>query len=110
MFRPDLLRGDATSGDGEGRFFLVDWVLPAMSLADVRAAQHALDQAGRRLTAEGEPVACLRSTYVPAQQRWLCLFAARSADTVRRTHEIAQIPISHIDEAINLPVGDQLLA
>lgn len=97
------------SGDGGRRRFLVDWVLPAMSLSDLRAAQRALEEAGRRLTAEGEPVQCLQSTYVPAQRRWLCLFTAFSAEAVRRTHEIAQIPVSSVEEAIDLPVGQQML-
>ncbi|MGH3519036.1 MAG: nickel-binding protein [Haloechinothrix sp.] len=94
--------------DSEHKFFLVDWVLPAVSLEDLRAAQRALEEAGRRLTAEGEPVRCLRSTYVPAAHRWLCLFAAPNEDAVRKTHEIAQIPAARIQEAIDLCVDDRL--
>lgn len=87
--------------------FLVDWVLSATRMSDVRAAHHALEEASKRLADEGESVRCLRSTYVPAQRRWLCVFAASSIDAVRRTHEIAQIPVSRIEEAIELPFSDQ---
>ncbi|MGH3449831.1 MAG: nickel-binding protein [Haloechinothrix sp.] len=106
--RSTLAAGDAMILDGERKDFLVDWVLPAISLTDLRAAQHAVGEAGRRLTAEGEPVRCLQSIYVPSQQRWLCLFTAPSAGAVRRAHEIAQIPVSQIEEVVDLLVGDRL--
>jgi hypothetical protein len=93
------------SPENEDRFFLVDWVLPTASMHDVREAQHALEEASRRMVSEGEPVRCLRSTYLPRQQRWLCLFVADSAETVRKTHEIAQIPIRQVEEAVELPVS-----
>lgn len=93
--------------DSARQVFLVDWVLPTTSLADLHAAQHALEEASRRVAADGEPVQCLRSTYVPAQRRWLCLFAADSIDAVRRTHEIAQIPVRHIEEVVDLTLREQ---
>lgn len=94
--------------NSERRCFLVDWVIPAVSLTDLHAAQHALEEANRRLAAEGEPVQCLHSTYVPTQRRWLCLFEAPTAEAVRRAHEIAQIPVRHVEEAVDLPVGQAL--
>jgi hypothetical protein len=90
------------------KLFLVDWVLPEVNLADLEAAQHALEEAGRRLAAEGRPVSCLRSTYVPSQHRWLCLFEADTADAVRETHEIAQIPVLHVEEAVDLLLDERL--
>jgi hypothetical protein len=90
---------------GEQQVFMVDWVLPTVSVDDLHAAQQALEEATRRLSADGEPIECLRSTYVPSQRRWLCLFAAGNADAVRKSHEIAQIPVHHVDEVIDLPVG-----
>lgn len=94
--------GDGMVAEDGQKFFIVDWVLPVASLADLHAAHRALDEAGRRLRAHGEPVRCVRSTYVPARGRWLCLFSASSASTVRKAHEIAQIPVSTVDEAIDL--------
>lgn len=88
--------------EDEQKFFIVDWVLPAANLSDLHAAHRALDEAGRRLREHGEPVRCVRSTYVPARGRWLCLFTAANATVVRKVHEIAQIPVSTIDEAIDL--------
>lgn len=95
------MTGVVTPDDGS-TLFVVDWVLSAASIADVRAAHHALEEASRRMAAEGESVRCVRSTYLPGQRRWLCMFTASSADVVRRTHEIAQIPASRIEEAIDL--------
>ena len=95
----------SVAAEDQGRFFLVDWVLPSMSMSDLRAAQRALEEASRRMASEGATVRCLRSTYLPGQQRWLCLFAADSAETVRKTHEMAQIPVRHIEEAVDLAVS-----
>lgn len=104
MGRSDTGSGQAVTTEEGRRFFLVDSVLPAMSLSDLETAQRALEEAGRRMASEGEPVDCLRSTYLPRQRRWLCLFAADSADSVRKTHEIAQFPVHHVEEAVDLLV------
>jgi hypothetical protein len=88
--------------------FIVDWTLSPAKLADLQAAQRAIDEAGRRLSAEGERVRCLHSTYVPTQRRWLCVFSAVSADAIRKTHEIAQLPVPRILEALDLSLVEQL--
>lgn len=86
------------------RHWVVDWVLPTCTEADLRRALHALNEAGRRMACRGEPVRCVRSTYIPAQRRWYSIFTAASAAAVRTAHEIAQIPVGRIDEAIDLAI------
>lgn len=90
------------------KYFMVDWVLPPTQVVDLQTAQRALDEASRRLTEEGHRVRCLHSTYVPAQRRWVCVFSATSADAVRKTHEIAQLPVPRIETALNLTLMDRL--
>lgn len=93
---------------GVDKQFIVDWTLPPAKLVDLRAAQRAIDEAGRRLTADGERVRCVHSTYVPAQRRWLCVFSAESEDAIRKTHEIAQLPVPRIVEALDLSEANRL--
>lgn len=94
--------GGSGHSRGVDKHYLVDWTLPPAKLADLRAAHRAIDEAGRRLTADGEPVRCLHSTYVPAQRRWLCIFSAVSDDAIRKAHEIAQLPVPRVVEAVDL--------
>lgn len=84
------------------KYFIVDWVLPPTQLVDLQTAQRALDEAGRRLTADGHRVRCLYSTFVPEQRRWICLFSADSEETVRKTHEVAQLPVPRVAPALDL--------
>ncbi|MPY78854.1 MAG: DUF4242 domain-containing protein [Actinophytocola sp.] len=90
------------------KYYMVDWVLPPTQLMDLRTAQRAIDEAGRRLTEEGHRVRCLHSTYVPAQRRWVCVFTASSAETIRKIHEIAQLPVPRVESALNLSLMDRL--
>lgn len=89
------------------KHFIIDWTLPATRLVDLPAAHRAVDEAARRLTAEGEQVRCLHSTFVPAQHRWVCLFSADSEEAVRKTYEIAQLPVPRIVEALDLFLPDR---
>ena len=84
------------------KYFIVDWVLSPAQPVDLSTAQRAIDEAGRRLTEQGEQVRCLHSTYVPTQRRWVCVFVASSEDAVRKTHEIAQLPVPHIEAALHV--------
>ena len=80
--------------------FLVERRLPGMSLEDVAAARRALAASARRLSSGGNRVRYLRSTFVPAHARCLCVFEATSGDLVRRVNEVAQVPFVSIEEAI----------
>lgn len=89
-------------------YYIVDWILPPTQLVDLRTAQRAIETAGRRLTEDGHPVRCVHSTYVPAQRRWVCVFTAASAESVRKAHEIAQLPIPRIETALDVTPMDRL--
>lgn len=93
--------------DHVDKYYIVDWVLPPTELVDLRTAQRALDEAGRRLRADGHRVRCLSSTFVPAQRRWLCVFSADSEDTVHKAHAIAQLPQPRVEPALELTPLDR---
>jgi len=83
--------------------FLVECRLPGMSLEDVAAARRALAASARRLSSGGDRVRYLRSTFVPARARCLCMFEATSGELVRRVNEVAQVPFVSIEQAIEFP-------
>ncbi len=77
--------------------FLVDRALPGLSVELLLEAQRCLREAVRRVSAGGEQVRYLRCTFLPGEQRCLCLFEADSASAVRRVNEIAQVPFRRIE-------------
>ena len=88
------------------KFFVVDRCLAAVTPEAMALLQAALVDASRRLTARGETVRYLRSTYLPEHDRLLCLFEAGSAEAVRLVNETAQVPYRLIAEALERPAPD----
>jgi hypothetical protein len=78
--------------------FLVDRVVPGLTADVLAEAQRCLQEAVRRVAADGE-VRYLRCTFIAEQQRCLDLFEAASAEQVRRVSEIAQVPFRSIGQA-----------
>lgn len=83
--------------------FLVEHRLAQMTVAELRLLQAALSSACVRLTARGQPVSYLGSTFLPASQRLLSLFEAAGNDEVRRAIDSSQAPLARIELAISLP-------
>ena len=83
--------------------FLAEHRLPRMSENELNLLQAALHSACLRLTARGERVTYLGSTFLPASQRLLSLFEATGPNTVRRVTDSAQAPLARIEPAIDLP-------
>jgi hypothetical protein len=82
--------------------FAVNRYLPGLTAAQLRVLHRALTEAAGRVSAEGRVVRHLRSTYVPARSQCICVFDADTADAVARANEIAQVPFTTIDEAVDL--------
>ena len=72
----------------------------------MHAVQRALTEAVRRVSAEGQPVRYLRSTYVPSRSQCVCVFRADTIDAVTRANEIAQVPFTSVDEAIDVSTAE----
>lgn len=83
--------------------YLVEHRLPRITEAELGLLQSALANACTRLTARGELVSYIGSTFLPASQRLLSQFEAMSADAVRRATESAQAPLARLEPAIDLP-------
>src|SRR5438270_7294990 len=82
--------------------YLVHCHLPDLTLAELTTLQHAAQATGERLSAGGQPVRLVRSTFVPSEAHLLCLFEADHARLVRDLTELAQLPFQRIVEALEL--------
>lgn len=81
--------------------FLVERILPGVTLDELAAAQKAAIVAGRELSAKGHEVRYIRSTFVPGDGRCMCLFEAANEEFVREANELAHLPFTTI-----VPVED----
>jgi hypothetical protein len=82
--------------------YLVERNLPGVSMEELAAAQKRAIQVGKELTAEGRQVRYIRSTFVPGENRCMCLFEATNPENVREANERAQIPFTRIVPAADL--------
>lgn len=80
--------------------YMVERHLPGFTTDQLRAAATAAKQTTEAMTREGMPVRYLRSTYVPGEQKCLCLFEGPSAEAVKQANERAQLPFDRIHEAV----------
>lgn len=82
--------------------FMVERDLPGITMEQLATAQKKAIQMGKELTAEGRPVRYIRSTFVPGEDKCMCLFEAPSAEHVREANERGQIPFTRIVPAADL--------
>ena len=82
--------------------YLVERDLPGITVDQLAAAQKRAIQAGMDLTAEGLSVRYIRSTFIPGEQKCMCLFEAPNPENVPEANERAQIPFTRIVAAEDL--------
>ena len=80
--------------------FVVDRTVRGMTAEGLMEAQRLLHDAAGRATSAGEVVRYLRCTFIPEQQRCICLFQATDLGAVRKVNETAQVPFGRISAAI----------
>lgn len=85
--------------------YLVDRVVPGMTLELLGLRQRAVLRTIPHFAARGKPVRYLRSTFVPEEAHCLCLFEAPSAKAVQEVNEAAQFPFTRIVEALELTIS-----
>jgi len=81
---------------------MVERDLPGVKMEQLAAAQRRAIEVGKELTAEGKAVPYIPSTFVPGQNKCMCLFEAPNPENVREANERAQIPFTRIVEAMDL--------
>jgi len=82
--------------------YLVERDLPGVTMEELAAAQKRAILVGRELTAQGREVRYIRSTFVPGENRCMCLFEAPNPEHVREANERAEIPFVRIVPAADL--------
>jgi hypothetical protein len=96
----DMAESASTDPQG-GEVFVVERTLLATSRADLAALHRALAEASRRLSANGGTVRYLGSTYIPARDRSISIFAACSELSVRRVIDMAQVSAGPVEQALH---------
>ena len=82
--------------------YMVERNLPGIKMDQLAAAQKRAIEVGKELTAEGKQVKYIRTTFVPGENKCMCLFDAGNAQNVKEANERAQIPFTRIVEAMDL--------
>ncbi len=82
--------------------YMVERELPGITMEQLAAAQQAAIRTGEQFTAGGKNVKYIRTTFVPGEERCMCLFEASDEGLVRELNEAAQIPFTRIVPALDL--------
>jgi len=82
--------------------YLVERDLPGVTMELLAEAQKKAIQVGIELTAQGKEVRYIRSTFVPGENKCMCLFEAPNPENVREANERAEIPFTRIVRAEDL--------
>ena len=82
--------------------FMVERDLKGISMADLGGAQQAAIATAKTMSAGGEKIGYIRSTFAPDDGRCMCLFEAENADQVRRLNDTAGLPYSKVVPAMDL--------
>ncbi len=82
--------------------FMVERNLKGISMDDLGAAQKAAIATAQKMTADGDKITYVRSTFAPDDGRCMCLFDGESADQVRRLNDTARLPYEKVVAAMDL--------
>ncbi len=82
--------------------YMVERDLKGITMEQLGAAQKAAIETSNTFTGDGSPVRYIRTTFVPGEERSMCLFEASDPEVVRRVNEAAGIPFQRIVEALDL--------
>ena len=82
--------------------YMVERDLMGIEMAALAAAQQRAIAQAAEMRNGGIAVRYIRSTFVPADGRCMCLFEAGSTGVVKDLNDAAQIPYSRVTEALDL--------
>ncbi len=82
--------------------YLVEREFGGITIEQLARAQRSAITTSRQFSEAGTPVRYLRSTFVPADGRCLCLFEAADPVSVREVNDAAGLPFTRIVEALDL--------
>ncbi len=82
--------------------FMVERDLKGIAMEDLAAAQKAAIEMAGKMSAEGDSISYIRSTFAPEDGRCMCLFDGQSAEQVAKLNDAAGIPYSRVVPAMDL--------
>lgn len=82
--------------------YMVDRELPGITMDQLAGAQSAAINTCKQMTAEGQSVRYIRTTFVPGESHCMCLFEAASEALVKEANDKAKLPYNRIVPAMDL--------
>ena len=82
--------------------FMVERELKGIAMEDLASAQKAAIAMAEKMSAEGDDISYIRSTFAPEDGRCMCLFDGQSAEQVARLNDEAGIPYTRVVPALDL--------
>ena len=82
--------------------FMVERDLKGISMEELAAAQKRAIDFSNDFNNDGRAVRYIRTTFVPGEDRSMCLFEAENAQDVEAVNKAAQIPYVRVVEALDL--------
>jgi hypothetical protein len=82
--------------------YMVERDLKGITMDQLAAAQRRAISTGQEMTASGKDVRYIRSMFVPAEARCMCLFESSSPAHVEELQGKAHIPFTRVVEALDL--------
>lgn len=82
--------------------FMVERELKGISMDQLAAAQRAAIDTAQNYCSQGKSIRYIRTTFVPGEDRAMCLFEAADAEQVKELNDDAKIPYTRIIEALDL--------
>ncbi len=82
--------------------YMVERNLKGISMEDLAGAQKAAIATAGEMTAKGDKVSYIRSTFAPEDGRCMCLFDGESAEQVARLNDSAGLPYERVVAAMDL--------
>jgi hypothetical protein len=82
--------------------YLVEIYASARDQAEMQRTASRARAAARKLTAEGTPVRCIRSVFVPSDEVCFLLYEGPSADAVGEATRRAAIEVERVVEAVSI--------
>ena len=82
--------------------FMVERDLKGITMDQLAAAQRRAIDTSNEFSSQGKSVRYIRTTFVPGEERSMCLFEASDPDLVRDVNDEAKIPYVRVIEALDL--------
>lgn len=82
--------------------YMVERNLKGISMTDLAGAQQAAIRTAQDMTAQGNRISYIRSTFAPGDGRCMCLFDGASKEQVQKLNDTAGLPYHNVVEALDL--------